>query len=225
MLMVNEKKLLPISTALSPENYAFIERRALELAAKFDIQRQERNAEVFPDVTPHWHVVTVLPGKERTAADDLSERCFGIYLPESEHTEIRRGRKVDFKRLMLPGYVFVFVWDVDYHLDRIRACDGVRGMLIMNGKIVIVPDVLINRVRARENEERPLKGLSVAKKHKRCWRKTRKDSGPEDGSDEVLGVHSYSPFLEELRAAETDEEVSTFHKALGHALNLPPESF
>jgi transcription antitermination factor NusG len=231
MLMVTERALRPISTAFSAQDFAFIERRALEIAAQFDVERRERNAEVFPDVTPHWHVVTVLPGKERAAADDLSERCFGIYLPESEHTEIRRGRKIELKRLMIPGYVFVFVWDVDRHIDRIRACDGVRGLLFMDGRVVIVPDMLINRIRARENAERPLKGLTTssepAKKAKRCWRKTRKVDGKAEGNgDEVIGVHSYNPFLEELRkaASQSDEKLGAFHKALNAALHGSPES-
>lgn len=223
MLMVTDNKLLKISSALTPEAFAYIERRALEISARFD-DRRERNAEIFPDVRPHWHVITVLPGKERAAADDLSDRRFGVYLPESEHTEVRRGRRVDLRRLMIPGYVFVFVWDVDRHVDRIRSCDGVRGLLFINGRVAVLPDALINRLRARENAERPLKGLTMAKKQKRCWRKTRRDDDVIERSDEVIGVHAYSPFIEDLRAAETDDEVSAFHNALGIALNVPPES-
>lgn len=229
MLDMATEKLRPISTAVSPADFRFIERRALEIAAKFDSERNERNAEIFPDVTPHWHVATVLPGKERTAADDLSDRCFGVYLPESENTEIRRGRKVDFKRLMVPGYVFVFVWDVDRHVDRIRACDGVRGLLFVNGRVAIVPDLLIDRIRAVENYYRPLKGLISAsdpvKKLKRCWRKQRRPSEqPQDHDAEVIGVHSYSPYLEDLRTAANDEQTGAFHKALSLALNVHPES-
>lgn len=234
MAFTERPKLQLIGSALSAQDFAFIERRALEISAQLEGRTGKRTAEVFPDVTPHWHVVTVLPGQERTAADDLSDRCFGVYLPESEHTEIRRGRKVDLKRLMLPGYVFVFVWDVDRHVDRIRACDGVRGLLFINGKVAIVPDALIDRVRRVENYYRPLKGLTpetdgaTAKKPKRCWRKKRKVEGWVDAQqqwdNEIVSVHSYSPFLEELRAAANDQQASAFHKALGLALQVPPES-
>lgn len=236
MLMTTPKdamqQLRPISSALSREDFAFIERRALEISASLEWRRPQRYAEIYEGVTPHWHVVMVLPGQERTAAEDLSERRFGVYLPESEHVEIRRGRRREVMRLMIPGYVFVFVWDVDEHLDRIRACDGVRGLLFMNGQALIVPDAEINKVRVAENRERPLKGLSSeghepSKKPKRCWRKKRKSESSEDvnGQDNhIIGVHSWSPFLEELRNAKDDEQVGAFHRALAAALCLPAES-
>lgn len=223
MLMVTErsrKSLRPIASALSPEDFAFIERRALAIAATLDGLHVKRNAEVYPGVTPHWHVATVMPGQERAAADDLSERCFGIYLPESEDVEVRRGRRVEIKRLMLPGYVFVFVWDVDRHMDRIRACDGVRGMLFLNGRVAIVPDGMIDRIRMVENQYRPLKGLvqEPTKKQKRCWRKSRIAKLVEQAeaeANEIVSVHSYSPFIEALRQNSDEERVSAFHKALG----------
>lgn len=219
MLMVTPKdalELKPIAPALSAADFAFIERRALEIAANLDVTKPKRNAEVFPEVTPHWHVVTVLPGRERTAAQDLSERGFGIYLPESEHTEIRRGRQVELTRLMLPGYVFVFVWDVDQHLDRIRACDGVRGMLLVNGQVAIVPDGLIDKVRRAENRERPLKICVEVIKKKRRWRKSHKTIEEKQiGDNDIIAVHSWSPFIEALRREAEGERLSAFHKALG----------
>lgn len=230
MLMADQErpKLQLISNAMTASDFAFIERRALEISVRLEGKNGKRYAEVYPDVSPHWHVVTVLPGQERTAAGDMSERCFGVYLPESEHTEVRRGRKVDLKRLMLPGYVFVYVWDVDRHVNRIRACEGVRGLLFINGKVAVIPDPLIDRIRAVENYYRPLKGLitsaETTKKPKRCWRKQRRDDDrAESWDNEVISVHSYSPFLEELRSS-ANGELSTFHKALGLTLNVPPES-
>lgn len=235
MLMVDTAPPKPpvlrsIRSSLSAADIEALERRANEITDSFE---DRRCAEVFPEVSPQWHVVTVLPGQERTAANKLSERRFGVYLPESEHTEIRRGRKVDLRRLLIPGYVFVFAWDVDRQVDRIRNCDGVRGLLFVNGRIAVIPDRIIDRVRARENFERPLKGITgitlasdTVKKPKRCWRKSRKEENPLEAKDnEIIGVHSYSPFLEEQRtAAAGDEQVSAFHKALCLALNVTPES-
>lgn len=235
MLMATDersKRLHSISSAMSIQDWAEFNRRAVEISTSLENRGAKRYAEVFPEVTPRWHVVTVHPGQERTAADDLSDKRFGVYLPESEHTEVRRGRKVDLKRLMLPGYVFVFVWDVERQLDRIRACDGVRGVLIINGRVAIVPDALVDRVRIAENRERPLPlALSASaessppKKVKRCWRKTRKtDVQVENHDNDIISVHSYSPFIEELRSASDDQQVSAFHKALGLVLYVPPES-
>lgn len=218
MLMATERhddetQLRPISSAMSPEVFAELSRNALAISARLDGRNAMRNAEVYPGVTPHWHVVTVLPGQERTAADDLSERCFGVYLPESEHTEIRRGRKVDLKRLMLPGYVLVFVWCVDRHMERIRACDGVRGLLMVNGQAAIVPDRLVDRVRAAENRERPLKmRVEVIKGRRRHSRTVIEERDVTD--NDIVGVHSYSSMIEALRAENEADRLSAFHKAM-----------
>lgn len=220
MLMASEEtanKLRPISSAMSPEVWADLAKRALAISARLDAHQRTRFAEVYPDVTPHWHVVTVLPGQERTAAEELADRCFGVYLPESEHVEVRRGRKRDVKKLMLPGYVPIFVWDVDRHMGRIRACDGVRGVLMFSGRAAIVPDALIDRIRRAENFDRPLRmTVEVIKRRKRQSRKFLEERDVSD--TDIIGVHAYSPYLEELRSESEAERLSAFHKAMG----LPP---
>lgn len=232
MAKIEKRDLQPIAAVLSPKDFAFIEQRVLELSAKLDLQRPKRDAEVFPEIVPHWHVIMVMPGKERSAADDLSDRCFGVYLPESEHTEVRRGRKVDFKRLMLPGYVFVFVWDIDRHWDRILACDGVRGILCINDKAAIVVDREVDTIREAENRERPLRGLVLTAdgvKKKKRFRKSHKSeeerlAEQQIADNEIVSVHSYSPFIEALRVDAEGERLSAFHKAIGLAPCSEPEN-
>jgi transcription antitermination factor NusG len=220
-MAVDERpKLQPIVSAFTPEVFAELSRKALEISESLETRQPQRYAEVYPDVTPHWHVATVLPGRERAAAEDMSDRRFGVYLPESEFIVVRRGRKFETTRLMLPGYVLVFVWDVDRHMERIRACEGVRGMLFHDGRVAIVPDRLVDKVREAENRERPLKGLISAapvKKQKRCWRKSRRSEGDRaaEAVDEIMAVHSYSPFIEALRQEADGDRLSAFHKALG----------
>ncbi len=221
MLMPTPKdelqQLRPISSALSREDFAYIERRALAISASLECRQPERFAEVYEGVTPHWHAVLAMPGQERTAADDLSDRRFGVYIPESEHTEVRRGRAVDIKRLMLPGYVLVFVWSVDEHIDRIKACDGVRGLLMINGTVAIIGDRLVDRIREAENRERPLKGLVAPPKRKRKSRNPPQLKEGEFTADEIVGSHSYSPFIEAMRAEADADRLSAFHKAIGLA--------
>lgn len=88
-----------------------------EPAATFDT----RNAELVPEVTPEWHVIEVWPGVENRIADELTLRRFGVYVPQVERKWDDRGRMVDCSpTLMFPGYIFVFVWDIDQHRSRIE---------------------------------------------------------------------------------------------------------
>lgn len=208
--------LRPIAPAISAEDFAIIEQRALDIQARLEDRRPQRNAEIFPGVTPLWHVVMTQPGQERTASDELQDRGFGIYLPESEFTEVRRGRKIDGKRLMLPGYVLTFVWDVDYHSSRIRVCNGVRDILFVNGRAAIVPDWMVNILRVAENKERPLRTVvEVVKRRKRQSHKSLKEIDVTDC--DIVGVHAYSPYIEAMRAEQEAERLSAFHKAIGLA--------
>jgi transcription antitermination factor NusG len=179
-------------------------------------------AEVVPGATPSWVAVTVVAAHENIAAAHLSARGFGIYLPEIERTEIRRGRRVDFKRLMLPGYVFVHVWDLDRHTRRIRACPGVLDFMKFGDEIVRLSWRVINEIRVIENLERPISlpmdEVIVPVKKKKRWRKSRvAQTETRQVPNEILCVHAYSPFIEEMRQAGLDDEerLSAFHRRLG----------
>jgi transcription antitermination factor NusG len=125
-----------------------------EPAATFDT----RNAELVPEVTPEWHVIEVWPGVEKRIADELTLRRFGVYVPQVERKWDDRGRMVDCSpTLMFPGYIFVFVWDIDQHRSRIEYLPGVIGLLRNErGIIVSVTDEEIDRVRRVENVFRPV---------------------------------------------------------------------
>lgn len=212
------KPLRSIASVLSPEDFAFIGKQALAISARLESRKPKFYAEVIDGVTPHWHVVMTHPGQERTAAAELADRGFGIYVPEKEFTEIRRGRKVDGKRLLLPGYVLTFVWGIDEHCDRIRACNGVRDILFINGHAALVPDWMVNQLRVEENRQRPLRTLVevvTVKKRKRQSHKSIKEIDVH-GND-IVSVHPYSPFIEAMRAETEGERLSAFHKALGLA--------
>jgi hypothetical protein len=85
-----------------------------------DERRGPLDAEIVEGCSPRWHAIVAAPAYERIAAAHLAGRRFGIYLPETEYEVVRRGRKRRKHRLMLPGYVLIFVWDIDRHLRRVR---------------------------------------------------------------------------------------------------------
>lgn len=127
--------------------------------------RNDYLAEIAPDARGAWYVVETVPGEDRVAAAWMCARRFGVYLPELKFVEDRKGRKVDVVKLMFPGYLFVFVWDVEAHFTRIVACPGVRGMLKPGQGGLIpaeVPDAVIDQIRTVENFLRPVALASVA---------------------------------------------------------------
>ncbi len=65
------------------------------------------------------------------------------------HTEL-----IDFSdRLIFPGRVFVFVWDVLAHWRRITACPGVSAIMCDGAeRPIVVPDEQINRIQILQFE-------------------------------------------------------------------------
>lgn len=171
-----------------------------------------------------WCGLVVAPQHERVAAAHLSGRGFGIYLPEVEVTEIRRGRKVDLRRLLIPGYLFVYLWGIAQNHVRVRNCPGIIDfMRLETGAIRVIKWDIINELRVIENLKNPIslpmdEVISAPVHRKRRWRRSRKQE-PQIRYEqaEIVCVHAYSPFVEELREAGLDDEarISAFQRRLG----------
>ena len=186
------------------------------------------NAEIVEGVAAKWYVLTTAANQERIAAAHLIGRRFGVYLPETEETIVTRGRKRDVRRLLFRGYLFLFVWDIDRHLRRIRACPGVMGILCREGQPAVLPDAAIDDIRQYENSERPL-ALSVeavaapSKKKKKRWRRSRKpaDDAVPSRDNDIVDVRAWGfRFDENLVSPIEETRRSALHRALGLAEGL-----
>jgi len=145
---------------LTNETREEIERRALEIAAIFDEKDGKRIAEIVPDTSGSWHMGRTQPGKEYKVADQLAERGFGAFVPRFDPgsmlpMHIRHGRKtttehVDVSRRMIfPGRVFIWVWDVMEHWRRLRSCPDLIAIVVDGAdRPVLVPDQQINRIQS-----------------------------------------------------------------------------
>ena len=49
-------------------------------------------------------------------------------------------------RLIFPGKVFVFVWDILHHWQRVMACPGVSSIMCDAERPVVVPDEQMNKI-------------------------------------------------------------------------------
>ena len=149
--------LMKLADALSPE----VKAELMRPAQTFD----PRMAEVGKGL-PKWCLVEVF---SRDAEKELAKRGFGLYVPEHRFFEVRRGRKVDARKPMFPGYVLVFMWLTDANWGRVAQCDGVKGF------VGPLHDEEVDLIRAVENAQKfPIKprhssriGKAVVKSMKR----------------------------------------------------------
>jgi transcription antitermination factor NusG len=94
-----------------------------------------------------WYVFEI---SSRDVEDELTKRRFGIFVPECQETIIRRGRVIDRRIQLFPGYVFVFVWQTDENWNKIV---NIRGVVASIGSLT---DAEIDKIRYLENCERPI---------------------------------------------------------------------
>lgn len=211
------------AVAEKPDLYLEYCKQAVETSRRFDEKMGPYSAEIVPGAEATWHAVITAPAHERIAASHLISRGFGIYLPETEDVEVKRGRKVTRTRPLIPGYLFVYVWDIARHARRIRACTGVLDFLLSDGRIMVIPWAIIDQLRVIENYERPIvlpmdEVVRPKQAKKKRWRKSRAEPSLQAVPAEIIGVHAYSPFIEEMRQGLDDENrIAVFKRALGLA--------
>ena len=112
---------------------AQVKTRALEIAAELDRKSGPYYAEVG-EGQGCWHIVRTTPGAENKATDHLAHRGIGVFQPRfiagSRMRMVRTHEVVDLsEKLLFPGRVFVFVWDILAHWRRIMSCPGVHSIM------------------------------------------------------------------------------------------------
>jgi transcription antitermination factor NusG len=179
------------------------------------------HAEITPGAKAAWHVVETFPAHERIAGAHLSGRRFGIYVPEVEGVEVRRGRKAKFTRPMFPGYILVFTWDIRRHVERIMACPGVWRLMLIGTEFAILPDEAIDKIRQVENAYRPLAltfdNFEGFRKKTKRWRRTPRQE-QAIGDNEIVSVRPWSAFTDGLA---TSVDGAQRNQILRKALGLP----
>jgi transcription antitermination factor NusG len=166
---------------LTKEDKERIERRALEIAATIETKQGKFVAEHVPNCTPQWHLVETAPSNETKAAEFLMKRRFGVFLPMFEpDVQLKYGN-----RLIFPGHVFVFVWDVLLHWRRIKACPGVvRIMLDRPEHPVVLNDETMDFIQALQFGFSPRIGTANGRKSRKA--KHQLQEMTEDTFEKVL---------------------------------------
>lgn len=93
----------------------------------------------------HWYVIETNPNCERKAAGELRRAGVRAYLPKrSFERRNRRTGVVSIKTMpLLTGYLFIrFPQDIEDWFT-VRRCQGVRGVLAIDGTYGQIPDSII----------------------------------------------------------------------------------
>jgi transcription antitermination factor NusG len=123
---------------------------ALRHLAERDAFRGRQSVEVDPNHPAQWHIGRTLPGEEFKALQFLSQRKVGCFLPRfHEDVKVVAGEALKGRRIMFPGLIFIFTWDILGHWRLIRDCPGMSGIMVDGGlKPVVVPDHAMDRIQA-----------------------------------------------------------------------------
>jgi transcription antitermination factor NusG len=180
--------------------------------------------DIVPELRAAWYVLVVAPGRERTVAGHLIGRRVGVYLPEFEEriSNLRTGRRQTVSRPMFAGYLFTFAWLSPRNYHRIRDVPGALDFLT-SGQAgpAVVPDELIDRVRAVENKLRPLvvshEGFGHIKRVKRGWRRYRTITDQRVADHEIVRVRTWSALLDGIVGLDGDARNRLLRESLGLA--------
>ena len=138
----------------------------LRSPAELDRKIGPFRAEIVPDATPAWHILKTVPNQEDKAARFLEARAFGIFLPRFvagsrmvvHYTDWATGRQrhepIDLgEKLIFPGRVFLFAWDILHHWRRVMACPGVQAVMVDGAeRPIVVTDAQMDRIQILQHE-------------------------------------------------------------------------
>lgn len=106
----------------------------------------------------HWYVVNTKPRNEERAATNLANGGVEVLAPKLKLRKYKDGKFVQVIEAMFPSYIFVRINPVDeYRL--VKYARGVKTIVNFGGKIVPLPDEMIDFIRSRLD-----KGVAVIKK-------------------------------------------------------------
>ncbi len=169
-----------------------------------------RAMQVDPSISPKWYVIEVA---SRDVEAQLIKRQFGIYVPEEEETVIVRGRKIDRRVRMFPGYVFVFLWETDENWSKLANLHGVTEIL------GVLPDEAIDKIRYCENCARPVLLQSFEIEHevqpKRRKRRRKAKRVVTVVHDEVTAVRAWSAFEDSVMTLDSEGRNQALRNLLG----------
>jgi transcriptional antiterminator RfaH len=96
---------------------------------------------------PFWAAARAQPKREAVAQHFLELAGYRCYLPRLREQRISRGRKIEVRPPLFPGYLFVLI-ELQWHAA--RWCPGTLGLVMNCNLPARVPDAVVDDIRQRE---------------------------------------------------------------------------
>ncbi|MDP1717305.1 MAG: transcription/translation regulatory transformer protein RfaH [Burkholderiales bacterium] len=98
-----------------------------------------------------WYIVFCKPRGEELAVTHLENQGYAVYLPRLLGRHRRLGKWVERIEPLFPRYLFLRPRDETQSLAPVRSTFGVTGLVRFGGQPAVVPDALIEELRARQD--------------------------------------------------------------------------
>jgi transcriptional antiterminator RfaH len=96
-----------------------------------------------------WYVVQCKTREDHRALEHLERQGFCCYRPTLRIEKVQRGRKVEVRESLFPGYLFVQLDQVNHNWSPIRSTRGVIQVVRFNEHPLPVEDEVIELIRER----------------------------------------------------------------------------
>ena len=108
-----------------------------------------------------WYVIQSKPGQVQKAQQELEAQGFETYLPMLECERLIRGKQVRRLEALFPGYLFIWLSEIESNWRPIRSTRGVAKLVSFGQQPATVPQSVIQEIRSslalREEPEGRLK--------------------------------------------------------------------
>lgn len=100
-------------------------------------------------MSPSWSVAVTHSGRVRTAEENLARQGFEFYNPKIVKTTYERGRRLERRIQLFPGYIFVLVVD---RWRSLLSTFGIATLVMSAGHPARISHSVVEKIRAREVE-------------------------------------------------------------------------
>jgi transcriptional antiterminator RfaH len=148
-------------------------------------QSIERLAGIPTQPVPQWYLVRTKPLAERTARANLERQGFSTYLPRLVQVARRRQRWAESIVPLFPRYLFLHLDAGRQSLRPVHSTVGVSNIVRFGARCVVVPDEVVEELRARADPATGLHRLQAAARFARGTR-VRIVAGPFCGINGIF---------------------------------------